>query len=329
MVAENIFFPYVKGPSSHLLQRAREEYNKIQPFAPVPPMHAWYSARQQMEYPLAVVSQSRPLKIRTAVPPPLLFFNAASPQKQRSFFYIWCCIRDHWDRHWRHANALQRDQLLLTHDQWREILSGEIFRKNTASTTPFTLATFWQSDPGIIFEPGSEHHDLTSRLRNGTPLVPEMFEDSHPAGYALKRALCYDIALTHVQFQFEQTDDAFMVASGADPNSGAMKLRLRLRRFVFRDSVRLLQYAPPWEMESLVVRSGWYERLRFFVKDWQLNRPGYLQQDISIMNEPAFSRELQTLLVVYFEGIAHFQNTVPTLMWTFPGVHGVKHFLSL
>ena len=330
MVAESIFLPsYVKGPPSHLLRRAREEYNKIQPFAPVPAMRAWFSARQQMEYPLAVVGQSRPPKIRTAVPPPLFFFNAASSQKQKSFFYIWCCIRGHWTHRWKHADASQRDQLLLTHDRWREILSGEIFRKNTASTSPFTLATFWQSDPGVIFEPGTEPYNLTPRLRDNTQLVPKMFEDSHPAGFALKRFLCYDIALTHVQYQFEQTDDAFMAASGADPNSAGMKSRLRLRGNLFRDSVRLLDYPPPWQVESIIVRAGWYERLRFFVKDWQFNRPGYLQQDISDMNEPAFSRELQTLLVVYFEGVARFQNTVPTLMWTFPGVHGVRNFLLL
>ena len=331
VIAEKIYFPYVKGPSSHLLQRAREEYNKIQPFAPVPPLPDWYFARQAIEYPPAVTGQSRPPKIRTAVPPPLFFFSAATPQKQKSYFYIWCCIQQRLAHRWKNTDALQRDPLLLTHDRWREILSGEIFKKNTPPTVPFDLTTFWRSDPDFIFRPGSERQNLAPRLRDATSLVPDVFGDLHDAGYALKRFLCYDIAIAHVEHQFEQTDDAFMAAKGEVPDSKKMVWRRELRQGLFRDSEpgRPWLDKPPWEVTNLTVRAGWYERLRLFVQDWQIDGPGCLQQDIGIMNEPAFSRELQTLLVVYFEGVARFQNAVPTLLWTFPGTRGIEIYLDL
>jgi hypothetical protein len=329
VVSEGLYFPYIKGPSSHLILRAREEYNKIQPFAPLPALRDWYLARQQMEYPPAVTGQSRPPKIRTAIPPPLFFFNAATPQKQTTYFYIWCCIRESIDHRWKIADCSQGEEMLRTHDQWREILSGEIFKKHASPAAPFDLRVFWLSDPGLIFKTGTEVRDLTSRLSDGTMLLPHMFQDCHPLGFTLKRMVCFDIALSHVEHQFERTDDKFVAEMGLDSSSERIKFRHKLRRNLFRDSVRLLDAAPPWESQSLVVKAGWYERLRFFVKDWQIHRPGYLQKDISIMNEPAFSREVQSLLVVYFEGVAHVLNTVPTMPWTFPSTHGVRNLLTL
>ena len=52
------------------------------------------------------------------------------------------------------ATAQQKDGLLRTHDQWREVLSGEIFRKSP-SGTPYALETFWRCDPGFINEDAS------------------------------------------------------------------------------------------------------------------------------------------------------------------------------
>jgi hypothetical protein len=282
-----------------------------------------------MEYPVTVMGQSPQRKIRTAVPPPFFFFNAATPQKQRSYFYIWCCIREELAHRWVNGNPSQRDRLLLTHARWREVLSGEIFKKNASPTNSFNLGTFWRSDPGFIFENGTEGRDLTPLLVDATPLLPQTFEDSHPAAFALKRLICYDIAVAHIQHQFEQADDAFLAMKGLDSDTHEVVFRKSRREALFRKSVRSIDQTPAWESPSLSKRAAWYEQFRFFVKDWQINRPGCLQKNISLLQEPAFSEEVQVLLIVYFEGVAHVLRTVPTTMWTFPGTRGLDLFLTL
>jgi hypothetical protein len=183
--------------------------------------------------------------------------------------------------------------------------------------------------PQLMFENGVEGRDLTPpRLVDATPLLPQMFEDTHPAAFALKRFLCYDINVAHIQHQFEQADDAFLAMKRLDPNTHEVIFRQHRREALFRHPVRSIDQTPAWESPDLSVRAAWYERCRFFVKDWQINRPGCLQKNISLLEEPAFSQEVQTLLIVYFEGIAHFLKTVPTTMWTFPGTRGVELFLT-
>jgi hypothetical protein len=311
------------------MQQARQEYNRIQTFAPVPPIRAWYLAWQQMEYPVELSGQSRPAKVRTAIPPPLFFFNASTPQKQRSYFFIWCCIREEWALRWTHGNASQREQLLLTHARWREILSGEIFKKNSSPTRPYDLNSFWQSDPGVVFQNSTNDRarDPTPRLHDSTLLLPQMFEDSHPAAFALKRFICYNIAVAHVQHQFEQADDAYLTTKGLDPESHEVLFRRNDRESLFRSSVEFVDQTPAWESPNLSVRAAWYERFRYFIQDWQLES-NRLQKDISQLQEPEFSLEVQTLLIVYFEGVARYLRTVPTMLWTFPGVRDVN-FLSV
>jgi hypothetical protein len=223
-----------------------------------------------------------------------------------------------------HGNASQREQLLLTHARWREVLSGEIFRKNSSPARPYDLKSFWRSDPGIVFENGMiDDRDPTPRLHDLTRLLPEMFEDSHPAAFALKRFMCYDIAIAHVQHQFEQADNAYLATKGLDPNSYALLFRRNGRESLFRCSAGFVDQAPAWESPNLSVRAGWYERFRHFIRDWQSDR---LQKDISLLQEPEFSLEVQTLLIVYFEGVARYLRTVPTMLWTFPGTRDVNFF---
>jgi len=309
------------------MQQARQEYDKVQPFAPVP-LPAWYHAWRQMEYPATVMGQNR-TKFRTAVPPPFFFFNAATPQKQRPYFYIWLCIREELAHRWVNGNPLQRDQLLLTHARWREVLSGEIFKKNASPTDSFKLETFWRSDPGFIFQNAVKARDLTPLLVDGTPLLPQTFEDSHPVAFALKQFLCYDISVAHIQHQFEQADDAFLALKKLNPNSPEVIFRKNRREALFKKPTQFIDQTPAWESPDLPVRAAWHEQFRFFVKDWQINRPGCLEKDMSLLEEPAFSQEVQTMLIVYFEGVAHVLKKVPTTMCTFPGTDDIEMFLTL
>jgi hypothetical protein len=323
VVAEKIYLPVVRGPANHIMQQARKEYNGIQTFAPVPPIQVWYLAWQQMEYPPDDGGKSRPPKHHTAIPPPLFFFNAATPQKQRSYFYIWCCIQEEWGRRWTHGNTAQREKLLLTHARWRKILSGEIFKKNSSPTHPYDLKCFWRSDPGVVFENGTDDQDPTPRLHDLTPLLPEMFEDSHPAAFALKRFICYDILVAHVQHQFEQADDAYLATKGLDPDSHVVLFRRNGRESLFRSSGEFIDSTPAWESPNLPVKAAWYEQFRYFIQDWETNR---LPKDISLLQEPEFSREVETLLIVYFEGVSRFLKAVPTMLWSFPGTRNVDLF---
>jgi hypothetical protein len=299
-------FPYISGPISHLVQRAREEYSGIQPFSPIPPLPEWSLARQQMEYPPGVTGKSRPPKVRTAIPPPLFFFKAATPQKQMSYFYIWCCIRKNWVHRWTVATAQQKDGLLLTHDQWREVLSGEMFRKSPSSI-PYELETFWRCDPGFINDnaTSSSHLELECHLGDMTPLQPQFFQDSHSFGYELKKLICYDIALLHIQRQFETTDDYFLVKMGIGVDSVQAIFRRNLREDLFRTSVTFIKETPPWESSDNEVKAAWYERLRYFVQDWEVKEPRLLCKCIS--NEsPDLRDKITSLLVVYFEGVCDY-----------------------
>jgi hypothetical protein len=256
-----------------------------------------------MDYPPAMTGKSRPPKIRTAFPPPLFFFKAATPQKQMSYFYIWCCIRENWVHRWATATAEQKDGLLLTHDQWREVLSGERFRKSPSGTS-YALETFWRSDPGFI-EAGaspSSSPELERRLGDMTLLQPQFFQDSHPFGYELKKLICYDIALLHIQHQFEATDDHFLVKMGVGVDSVQAVLRRNLREDLFRTSVKFIKETPPWESFDNETKAAWYERLRYFVQDWEVNEPRRLYECISNTQDPDFRDKVTSLLIVYFEG---------------------------
>jgi hypothetical protein len=151
-VAEGIYFPFIMGPTNPLIQRAQEEFKGLQSFAPLPPLREWNWARHQIIYPPLDISKSRPPKIRAPVPPTHFFFNAATPQKQMSFFFIWFRVREQMEGRWNDGDADQRDKLLMTHDGWRSILSGEVFKKHALSIhDKFQLANFLQWDNKVIY----------------------------------------------------------------------------------------------------------------------------------------------------------------------------------
>jgi hypothetical protein len=330
-IAKGIHFPFVSGVPHPLAQRARAESEAIHISGPDAPLSEWWWAQSQINYPPLDRTQSRPPKVRTPIPPPTFFFNAATPQKQMSYFYIWFCIRESVITLWKYRPE-KRESMLRTHDDWRSILSGEQF-KNVAKSNhvKFVLAEFMKWDNGAVY--GCPKPPPPPWLVDGTVLSPEHFLDSNPRSFELRRMACYDIALTHMKFQFERTDDYFMEKMALTLEE--KEKRLETRGDLFRSSIRILTEEPDWESDDHFIKATWYERLRYFVKDWQVydnlkpHGDRDLSQDLTKVYKWIFPRVLNALLVRYLSGVAKVLNVVPTILWLHPGMHGLKEYRTI
>ena len=331
-VAQGIYFPYVKCPVGHLRQQADEECTGIQPFSPVPPLRIWSLGRQQMEWPPVFKGPGRPPPIISATLPPLLFFRCSKIEKQQAFFFIWCCIRQTWLKALSRApyGSPERKRFYLTHQEWRSLLSGDRFKKAARNLgVEFDLRHFWRHDP-FLWADGSTPKDISPVL--GDPnvrLSPEDFLDTPPHSFRLKRLLCYDIAVFHIHFQFEEVDEILMKARNLDIK--LLDERRQQRWPLFHRSFSIWNTAPPWESPDPNTQIAWFEIFRGFLCDWPPvypNRP-HCRTSLIQLEGSELQSEIGYILQVYYTGVIKTLNTIPTLMWTYPGTQGLKNFIAV
>jgi hypothetical protein len=283
-----------------------------------------------MEWPPAFSGHGRPPAIVSATPPPLLFFRCSKADKQRAFFFIWSCMRARWLQWFQDTPYGARGRFYLTHQEWRQILSGERFKRAARKQLGqvFDLRRFWQFDPSLLWEDGCTQ-DITPILRDQSQLDPDHFLDGNEYAFNLKRLLCYDIALTHVKYQFEETDEVFLKEKMLCKE--ALDERRCRRSTLFRASPTLLTAPPPWESNDFTVKAAWFEEFRTFLLDWPHVYARQPHCDVSLVDlqEPAFSREVNSILLVYYTGVIKTLNTIPTMMWTYPRNRGLDRFTNI
>jgi hypothetical protein len=331
-----LYFPRLKGPINHLVRMYQRDYDNIQPFSPIPPLFDWMRGRQQMDWPtasqIAGTATSRPPPIKTAMPPPLLFFRCSHSMRQESYFFVWTTMREQWIQRFAASDGISRQSFFKTHQQWRDILSGTLFKKESYQGIEYTLESFWRSYPQLLFDDVKDAmQNLTPVLSNGVPLKPMDFNDSNHIAFQLKRLLCYDIAVTHIKYQFEETDDIIICDLGFSPECQAH--RRAKRSDLFRSSIRLLSVRPPWEDHDLVTTCLWFEKFRGFLRNWPAVGSGECEhlaiRFTDIRSYVAFDVAVNELLTVYYSGVVKKLNVIPTLMWKFPEVDGLDLYLSI
>jgi hypothetical protein len=157
------------------------------------------------------------------------------------------------------------------------------------------------------------------------------FNDSNHLAFRLKRLLCYDIAVTHIKHQFEETDDIIIRDLGFSPERQARR-RAKCSD-LFRSNIRLLSVRPPWEDLDLATTCLWFERFRGFLRNWPPVGSGehlhLATKFTDISSYVAFDAAVNELLTVYYSGVVKKLNVIPTLMWTFPEVDGLDQYLSI
>jgi hypothetical protein len=330
-IAQGIYFPYIKCQVHHLRQQAEEEYIGIQPFAPIPPLYQWSTGRQQMEWPPVFKGPGRPPASRSVTPPPLLFFRCSKSEKQQAFFFIWMSIRRSWLQKLMDSpyDTPERQRFYLTHQEWRQILSGERFKKAARkSDSDFLLHLFWLYDP-FLWECGDIPQEISPFLDDHTRLSPDHFVESNKHSFNLKRMLCYDIALTHIKFQFEETDEIFQKDREIDAET--LDKRRRCRSTLFRTSLSIPTTPPAWESTDPSIRTAWFEEFRSFLRDWPPvypHRP-LCHTPLTDLKEPVLSQQIVSMLAVYYTGVIRSLGTIPTMMWTYPGERGLNSFVNI
>lgn len=243
-------------------------------------------------------------------------------------------IREHWISRFSVAEGAARAKFFRTHQEWRDILSGTLFTKGGCPGVEYHLRYFWQSYPQLISDDDHDtfqaEHDYAPTVSDGTRLQPNDFCDSNPTAFMLKRLICYDVAVAHMKYQFEETDDAFL----CDMKYTAIeKTHRRMRRSnLFRSGIRLPTDRPPWEHPDLPVRSIWFERFRGFLHDWPAvgsHTHPHLTVKLTGISQAAFDRAINELFIVYYSGVIKALHVVPTVLWTFPGTKGLGRYLSV
>ena len=280
-----------------------------------------------MKWPPAYKGTGRPPAVISSVPPPLMFFRCANAEKQRSFFFIWICMRWDWLESFRRTPHDARSSFYLTHQDWRQILSGERFKRAARKKgQPYDLRYFWRSDPFFCDarQAADDEFDLAPVLKNNVRLHPDHFIDSNEHAFALKRLVCYDIALMHVSHQFNQADEFYL--RGKDLGEHAMTERRRQRSEIFRETIAIQFATPRWQSNTLSIRATWFERLQVLLLDWPPVYGPHSTISLIGLQEPEFSREVNGILIVYYSGIANGLNTIPTSMWTHPGEQGLRNY---
>jgi len=312
----------------------QKDYDNIQPFSPIPALTQWVIGRQQMEWPTTLQSagtSSRPPPIKTAMPPPLLFFRCSRPSRQQSYFFVWMTMRDRWISRFVAADSSQRQEFFKTHQEWRDILSGTLFMKEAKRKgSHFALEFFWHPLPQFLF--GDEQpQNCVPRLTSGIRLYPQCFDDSDPHAFCLKRLICYDVALTHIKHQFEETDDIVIRDLGFSPDCQAQ--RRVARSDLFRSDIRLPKEQPLWEHVDLAIKCQWFERFRGFLRDWppvgSQDHPHLAITFTNIGDTTTFALAVNELLAVYYSCVLKTMHVIPTLMWTFPGTEGLQQYLPI
>jgi hypothetical protein len=110
-----------------------------------------------------------------------------------------------------------------------------LFKAESYQVVEYTLNSFWHSYSQLLFDDVTDATEyLPPVLSNGVPLNPMDFNDSNHLAFRLKRLLCYDIAVTHINHQFE---DIIIRDLGSSPDRQAR--RRAKRSDLFRSNIRL------------------------------------------------------------------------------------------
>ena len=280
-----------------------------------------------MKWPPVYTGPGRPPAVVSAVPPPLMFFRCATAEKQWSFFFIWMVMRRDWLFSFEQTPHEARSSFYLRHQDWRQILSGERFKKAARKKgQPYDLRYFWRSDPFFYDarQAVDETLDLAPVLKDGIRLQPDDFLDSNDHAFALKRMVCYDIALMHISHQFIQADEFYLRGKGLGEHE--MNERRQRQSTLFQDTVTMQLVVPLWQSDNRNVRDTWLEKLRVLLLDWPPVYGPHSTVSVIGLDEPEFSREVNGFLMVYYSGVAIALNTIPTSMWTYPGRPGYHRF---
>ena len=64
---------------------------------------------------------------------------------------------------------------------------------------------------------------------------------------------------------------------GVEMDSVQAILWQNLQEDLFRTSITPIKNMPPWESTNIEAKAAWYERLCYFVQDWQVNEPVAMQ----------------------------------------------------
>jgi hypothetical protein len=209
-----------------------------------------------------------------------------------------------------------------------------LFKKGSeACGWSYLLPLFWHGYPQLIHD--NDHEAVSDNpvpfLTDGTRLQPECFNDSNPHAFHLKRLICYDIALTHIKHQFEETDD--IVTCNRGFNADRQAERRVARSDLFRSNIQLPRERPCWEDPDLAIKCLWFERFRGFLRDWppvgSRERPHLTTTFTDIHDVAVFAIAANELLAVYYTAVLKTLHVVPTLMWTFPGTGSVREYLSI
>ena len=236
-------------------------------------------------------------------------------------------MRRDWLFSFKHTPHEARSSFYLRHQDWRQILSGERFKKAARKKgQPYDLRYFWKSDPFFCDakQVADETLDLAPLLKDGSILQPDDFLDSNDHVFALKRMVCYDIALMHISHQFIQADEFYLREKGLGEHE--MNERRRQQSTLFRETVTMQIVIPPWQSDNRNVRDSWLEKLRVLLLDWPPVNGPHSTVSVIGLDEPEFSKEVNGFLIVYYSGVANALNTIPTSMWTYPGWPGYHRF---
>jgi hypothetical protein len=232
------------------------------------------------------------------------------------------------------ADVISRQDFFKTHQEWRDILSGTLFVKEKQPGTEYLLRFFWRASPKLIFGDSDDRdastRDFAPTLIDGTRLRPEDFCDSNPLAFGLKRLICYNVILTHMKFQFEETDDAFL--RNMEFTAGQKAQRRLQRSTLFHSDNHIPKDCPPWEHPDLAVKSLWFEQFRGFIRHWPVvgsHTHPHLTDKLTGIDHESFARAVNELFIVYYSGVIRVLHVVPTILWTFPGTEGLGHYLSI
>lgn len=209
------------------------------------------------------------------VPPPHMFCRITQPDKIRSFFFIWVCIRAHWLSR-LYQEGLSSACLSLTADKWRDILGGIYWKQliplkgrvfDATVDAPFDLQYFWKHGDPLIFG----YLDVASGVsEDRSPLLSDIHMRLEPEDFDsddLKSLVLWDLSLVNVQVQFDRADEIFVPPNCMDP------IEWEFRRDQRRDMFHLRGWLiagslPPWEQPYGLPRRRWVARLLEFLRLW-------------------------------------------------------------
>ncbi|KAJ7471246.1 hypothetical protein B0H11DRAFT_1919807 [Mycena galericulata] len=284
------------------------------------------------------------------LPLPSYFFHVKSPEKLKSYFYIWTTIRRCIVA--RHAQTgFASFDVALTAQLWRDVLSGVYFKLrnhwqgeqfNPSVDKAFDVATFWEFGGPLVFGADDDpSEDKTPVCMDGTQLRPSDFDSPR-----LRALMLWDLSVLHCQVQLDRADVLLYDGSGCDPQD--VSVRTQLRCSLFRPEGCALSLSNcPWDSTNPSDRKPWFERFQLILCGWPYfegavnqtafldlhgrllwKRPGAV--DIASLSDRDYEALEGTMVYVYYRGIADKLGIMPVVPFKKPTYVGdMKKFMSI